>query len=70
MNDYSSYGAYWIIYLVVMILLIVSLWKVYVKAGKPGWGCLIPFYNIYLLLEIAGMSSPSRLLPHEIFLNS
>ena len=41
-------------YLAVLILVIVSLWKVFAKAGKPGWACLIPFYNIYVLCEIAG----------------
>ena len=33
---------------------IVSLWKVFEKAGQPGWGILIPIYNMYLMLMIAG----------------
>jgi len=33
---------------------LVSVWKVFVKAGQPGWGILIPIYNIYLVLKIAG----------------
>jgi hypothetical protein len=36
------------------ILMIISMWKIYSKAGKPGWGSLIPIYNIILLLEIVG----------------
>jgi Na+/melibiose symporter-like transporter len=32
------------------------MWKLYVKAGKPGWAAIIPFYNIYVLFEIAGMN--------------
>jgi len=24
------------------------------KAGKPGWGAIIPIYNVYLLIKIAG----------------
>lgn len=28
-------------------------WKVFEKAGQPGWGALIPVYNLYLLLRIA-----------------
>jgi hypothetical protein len=43
-----------IIYLAIVILLIVSAWKVYIKAGKPGWACIIPIYNIIVLLEIVG----------------
>lgn len=30
------------------------MWKVFEKAGKPGWGAIIPIYNIVLLLEIVG----------------
>ena len=29
-------------------------WKIFQKAGIEGWKALIPFYNIYLLLEVAG----------------
>ncbi|MBF0528117.1 MAG: signal peptidase I [Deltaproteobacteria bacterium] len=43
-----------VIYLAIVILLIVGMWKVFSKAGKPGWACLIPIYNIVVLLEIAG----------------
>ncbi len=41
-----------IIQLAIIILVIAGYWKVFVKAGKPGWACLIPFYNIFILLEI------------------
>jgi uncharacterized membrane protein YhaH (DUF805 family) len=30
------------------------MWKVYVKAGEPGWAAIIPIYNIIVLLRIAG----------------
>ena len=43
-----------IIYFAVIILLIASLWKVFTKAGKPGWAAIIPIYNIIVLLEIVG----------------
>ncbi|MBL8024200.1 MAG: signal peptidase I [Elusimicrobia bacterium] len=32
----------------------VAMWKVFTKAGRPGWACLIPFYNLYVLLKIGG----------------
>ena len=41
-----------IIYFAVIILMIASQWKVYQKAGQPGWACLVPFYNIIVLLQI------------------
>ena len=34
--------------------MIASLWIIFRKAGKPGWGSLIPIFNTYLLLKIAG----------------
>ena len=37
---------------VVGILMIASMWKVYTKAGKPGWAAIIPIYNIVVLLQI------------------
>jgi hypothetical protein len=41
-------------YLAIVIVMIVANWKVFEKAGQPGWACLIPFYNIYIFLVIAG----------------
>ena len=43
-----------IIYLAVVVLMIAGMWRVFTKAGQPGWGCLIPIYNQYLLCVIAG----------------
>jgi hypothetical protein len=39
--------------LIVCILLLVSNWKIFSKAGKPGWASLIPFYNLYIMSDIA-----------------
>ena len=36
----------WFLGLLVGIFVLVALWKVYVKAGKPGWAVIIPIYNI------------------------
>ncbi len=38
----------------IIILLVVSMWKIFSKAGRPGWTSLIPIYNLYVLLKIAG----------------
>jgi hypothetical protein len=40
--------------LLLLIFVIVGFWKTFTKAGKPGWGAIIPIYNLVLLLEIAG----------------
>lgn len=34
---------------------IVCLWKLFKKAGKNGWEAIIPFYNEYILIKIAGL---------------
>jgi hypothetical protein len=47
-------GVFMIVMLAIMTLFIVGAWKVFVKAGKPGWAILIPFYNGYVILQIAG----------------
>lgn len=36
------------------IISVIALWPVFVKAGRPGWGALIPIYNTYLIVKIAG----------------
>jgi hypothetical protein len=41
-------------YLVVILLIIISLRKIFVKAGKPGWAAIVPIYNMIVILEIAG----------------
>jgi hypothetical protein len=43
-----------ICYLAIIILIIAGMWKVFVKAGKPGWASIIPIYNLVVLLEIVG----------------
>ncbi len=30
------------------VLMLVAMWKIFVKAGEAGWKCLIPIYNTYL----------------------
>jgi hypothetical protein len=44
----------YVIQIAIAVLLIVSMWKIYTKAGKPGWACIIPIYNVIVLLEIIG----------------
>ncbi len=35
-----------------ILLLIISLWKIFTKAGKPGWASIVPVYNFIVQLEI------------------
>jgi len=57
--DYNSgYGEIgivgWLIYLVVIAFYLYCMWRIFVKAGKPGWAAIIPIYNVLVELEIVG----------------
>lgn len=43
-----------LITIVIMIAVIIGFWKLFEKAGKPGWASLVPIYNLVVMLEIAG----------------
>jgi hypothetical protein len=65
MNDYNSpsgvgalegllFGAMLIPALITWVISVVGMWKVFEKAGKPGWAAIIPIYNAIVMLEIVG----------------
>lgn len=37
-----------------LVLMVVIGWRIYSKAGQPGWACIVPIYNIIVLLRIVG----------------
>jgi len=43
-----------IIGLLIGLLIIVAIWKVFTKAGQPGWASIIPIYNLYIWCKIVG----------------
>ena len=43
-----------VLFLAVAILMVAGLWATFSKAGLPGWGAIIPIYNVYLLCKLAG----------------
>lgn len=48
----GAFGFMQFIYWIWIIALLVGMWKMFVKAGKPGWGSLIPIYNTIIMLQI------------------
>jgi hypothetical protein len=66
MQDYSStdagafaamgalFAAMMIPIIIISVIMIIAYWKIFEKAGKPGWAAIIPIYNIIVLLEIVG----------------
>ena len=52
-NFFNFWGSDWAMFgFVVFVVLIIAGWRIFEKAGKPGWAFLIPFYNVIVLLEI------------------
>ena len=45
---------FWICYFAFIVLIVAALWKVFSKAGQPGWAAIIPIYNIYVMCKVAG----------------
>ena len=43
----SSIAATAMIFIIWWVLSIIGYWKIFEKAGKPGWHSLIPFLNVY-----------------------
>lgn len=41
-----------ILSLVICVLTIIAMWKIFTKAGKPGWASIVPFYSQYCLFDI------------------
>lgn len=41
-----------LVLLPLLLLYKTAKWIVFVKAGRPGWAALIPFYSRYVLLDI------------------
>jgi uncharacterized protein DUF5684 len=60
MNTESSAGAgafgvvFGVVMFAVAVVMIASMWKVFVKAGQPGWAAIVPIFNIITLLKITG----------------
>ncbi len=58
MYDFESWGNHIVVFFPIIaaltILQIIATWRIYEKAGQPGWASIIPFYNFYVLLKIVG----------------
>ena len=41
-----------VVMLAIVIFMIACMWKIYAKAGQPGWAAIVPIYNLVVLLQI------------------
>jgi len=44
--------AYLVIVIPIVLIAIVAIWRIFTKAGQPGWAVLIPFYNLYVYSQV------------------
>ena len=63
----SIFAGFWLVILAFFVLNIVAGWKIFEKAGQPGWASIVPFYNSYIRYKSSGAtagcsSSPSSAL--------
>lgn len=47
-------GVFLLVIIPLFIFYIVCLWKVFEKAGVEGWKAIVPFYNSWIMAELAG----------------
>lgn len=47
-----SSGVFWMFSLAVMVITLVSMWKIFTKAGYAGWKSIVPIYNAYCLFKM------------------
>ena len=45
---------WYIIFAVLTVVAHYGLWKLFVKAGRPGWEALVPFYREYVMAQLTG----------------
>ncbi|MGH7751788.1 MAG: DUF5684 domain-containing protein [Gemmatimonadales bacterium] len=47
-------ATFWLVMLAIAVFFIAVMWKIFTKAGKPGWASIIPIYNLVVWLDIVG----------------
>jgi hypothetical protein len=45
-------AGYLLVLLLVLVFMLVCMWRIFAKAGKPGWAALVPIYNVVVLLQV------------------
>jgi len=53
MSTFNSLGSSSIILIAAaIILVIIAKWRIFEKAGQPGWASIIPYFNFIIILKI------------------
>ena len=52
MYDYQAimglFSTFWLLGVIWVVLKVVAGWRIFAKAGQPGWASIVPFYNSYI----------------------
>ena len=48
------FGALLIPLLILLAIWVIANWKIFEKAGQPGWAAIIPIYNLIVMLDVQG----------------
>ena len=62
-NIVIAFMILWIVGITLSVVMVVSMYKIFVKLGKPGWYVLIPFMNLWVLFELTGIMPMLSLIP-------
>ena len=70
----SSFAIFYIVFFIVLLAIVIALtvfivicnWKIFVKAGEPGWKALIPFYSYYVATDFS-LTKPTSLVAFIVF---
>ena len=52
----AFFAAFAFVFIAIGLVMLIGMWKVFTKAGQPGWAVLIPVYNFIVLLRVAGLA--------------
>lgn len=61
-------GIYSTLRLIYYIFYMIANWRIFSKAGEPGWKSLIPFYNVYTEYKLQSIWTRFRLWRRTFFL--
>jgi uncharacterized membrane protein len=50
--SFAPSDGFGVIYFIIAVIMLVSMWKIFIKAGYAGWKCIVPLYNIYCLYKM------------------
>lgn len=54
---FAGFGIFMFFIIALIVLMVISTWRIFEKAGKPGWASIVPIYRTMIMIEIVGKPS-------------